>query len=96
MNIDAPPHTPSTGRVGYYRVVVYPKRFRYVTWYFNMQGFEKSLKNAIAANLSAPPQPNSFLYPNYSASTWLGLQFRLYFPPGLLKHHLIHLGAAVV
>ena len=31
MNIDArpltPPHTPSTGSVGQYRVVVYPKRF---------------------------------------------------------------------
>ena len=45
MNIDAPPHTPSTGRVatvGHYRMVVYPKRFRYVIWYFNMQGFEQS------------------------------------------------------
>ena len=58
-----PPHTPSTRRVGHYRVVVYPKRLRYVTWYFNMQGFEQSL-NAIAANPSAPPQPNSFLYHN--------------------------------
>ena len=42
MNIDAPPHTPSTGRMGHYRVVVYTKPFRYVTWYFNMQGFEQS------------------------------------------------------
>ena len=43
MNIDArPPHTPSTGRVSHYRVMVYPKRFRYVTWYFNMQGFEQN------------------------------------------------------
>ena len=41
MNID-PPHTPSTGHVGHYPVVVYPKQFRYVTWYFNMQGFEQN------------------------------------------------------
>ena len=44
MNIDAPPQTPSTGSVGQNRVVVYPKQFRYVTWYFNMQGFEQSYK----------------------------------------------------
>ena len=69
--------------------------FPYVTCYFNMQGFEQS-KNAIAGNLSAPPQPNSFLYTNSSASTCLWLQFCLYFSTGLLKHHLIHLGAAVV
>ena len=37
-----PPHTPSTGRVGHYPVVVYPKRFHYVAWYFNMQEFEQS------------------------------------------------------
>ena len=52
-----PPHTPSTEHVGHYRVVVYTKRFRYVTWYFNMQSL-----NAIAANLRAPPQPNCFLF----------------------------------
>ena len=96
MNIDAPPphltHLPLDVWVimGWWCI---PSDF--ATWpgIFTCKDLNRA-KNAIAANLSAPPQPNSFLYPTSSASTCLGLQFHLYFSPSLLNHHLIHLGAA--